>query len=101
MAIQYERSRHSQLVMSLETKPEQVYFCTCRIFCTQYVSFFFGRESRGPIGISSKMASLAGGVGSSKYQHRRDEVFGVEETVVACKPLRPPRTGCTLHKSIA
>ena len=40
--------------------------------------------------ISSKTASLAGAAGSCNHQHRRDEVFGVEETVVACKPLRPP-----------
>ena len=53
--------------------------------------FFIGPESRGPIWISSKMASLEGDVGSYNHQHRRDEVFGVEETVVACKPLRPPR----------
>ena len=53
--------------------------------------FFIGRESRGPICVSSKTASLAGGVGSCNHQQRRDEVFVVEETVVACKPFRPPR----------
>ena len=52
---------------------------------------FIGRGSRGPICISSKTTSLAGGEGRCNHQYRRDEVFGVEEAVVACKPLRPPR----------
>ena len=40
---------------------------------------------------SIKTASLARGVGSCNHQHPRDEVSGVEETAVACKPLTPPR----------
>ena len=34
-------------------------------------------------------ASLARGVGSCNHEHPRDEVFGMEETIVACKPLKP------------
>ena len=37
--IQYERSGHSKMGMSLETKPGQVYFCACSIFSTHYISF--------------------------------------------------------------
>ena len=90
VAIQYERSGHSQLVMSLETKPDKSISVHAESFLhiTLHV-FSIGRESCGPICIPSKKASLAGGVGSCNHQHRRDEVFGVEETVVACKPLRP------------
>ena len=35
--------------------------------------------------------SVAGGVGICNHQRPRDEVFGMEGAVVACKPLRPPR----------
>ena len=35
-------------------------------------------------------ASLAGGVGGCNHHLHRDEVLGVEWTVVACCPLRPP-----------
>ena len=89
MAIQYEWSGHSQLYADCPLDHLTFPFCTCRIFSTHYISFFIGRESRGPICIASKTASLAGSVGSCSHQYRRDEVFGVEETVVACKPLRP------------
>ena len=50
-------------------------------------------------------ASVAGDVGSCNHQHPRDEVFGVEEAVVACKPFRPtcpclPSKRRTLHYNI-
>ena len=52
--------------------------------------FSHGRERYGPICMSSKMAPLAGGWGSCNHHYPTDEVFGVEETVVACESLRPP-----------
>ena len=84
VAIQYERSGHCQLYVDCPRECLTFPFCTCRICFYTLHLFFIGHESRGPICISSKTASLAGVMGSCNHQYRRDEVFGVEETVVAC-----------------
>ena len=76
VAIRSEWSGHSQLYPH----------------CPHYhitFSILRAESSLWPLFYHNDMTSLIGGVGSCNHQHPRDVVFGVEETIVACKPRRP------------
>ena len=82
VAIQCERSGHSQLYLDCSLD--------CFTLPISCVESSVGHEIRGPFP-TTKIPSLEEGVGSCNHQHPRDEVFGVEDTAVVIKHLRPPR----------
>ena len=89
VAIQYERSGHSQLyadcpldrlTFPITHSDSAASDCDCAAQCAAVPAL---PPSSAPLSVPSSVSLLP--------PRRRDEVFGVEETVVACKPLRPPR----------
>ena len=87
---QSNMSGHSQLVMSLETKPGQVYFCTCRIFSPHYISFLLVVRAVAPFVSQAKRppwqgvwaAATINTVGMRSLEWRRPLLHA---------PPRPPR----------
>ena len=101
VAIQYERSGHSQLVMSLETEPGQVYFCTCSIFSTHYISFLLVVRAVAPFVSQPEQppwqgvwaAATINTVGMRSLEWRRP--------LLHATPLGYLPKGCAVHQSAA
>ena len=102
VAIQYERSGHFQLVMSLGTKPGQVYFCTCRIFSSHYISFLLVVRAVAPFVSQAKRppwqgvcaAATINTVGMRSLEWRRPLLHA--NPLGHHVPAYLPK-GCTLH----
>ena len=106
MTIQYEWSGHFQLYVDCPldclTFPSTCADSSVSTFSPRYISFLLVVRAAAPFVSQAERPPGQGGVGSCNHQHRWDEVFGVEGTIVACSPLghRIPAyllKGCTLH----
>ena len=102
VAIQCDRYGDSQLVMSLEPKPGQVYFCTCRIFGTHYISFLlivravvpFAPQAKRPPWQGLWAAATINSVGMRSLEWRRP--FLHANPLGHRVPTYLPK-GCALH----
>ena len=102
VAIQYERSGHSQLYADCPLDRLTFYFCTCRIFSTHYISFVLVVRAVAPFVSQAKLPPWQGvwaaatintvGMNSLEWMRRLLHANHLDHSIPAYLPK-----GCTLH----
>ena len=93
------------MVMSLETKPGKVYFCTCRIFPTHYISFLLVVRAVAPFVSQAKWPPWQGVWAAATINTVGMRSLGWRRPLLHANPLghRGPAyllKGCTCTKAL-